>query len=139
MNERDVLFLERQRVSLRTLVSSVLHEPGVLTGYTRMTTVVTPRFLNVHKGPAQYNTWSIRDVVASEPVYKTSDVGKREGLRTARYTMRGDEGVVVTLADGKTFLIGSRRPQELHAAIHRARSEEPLYRERTRPSTRGPR
>lgn len=37
------------------------------------------------------------------------------------YTVSGDEGVQVTLINGKTFLIGSRRAGELAGAIRRAK------------------
>ena len=133
MNAHDVLFLEKQRLSLAGWVMSVVRDMGMPPGMNRMTTVVTPRYLNVHEGPRTYETWRIEDITGSEPVFKSS---KRAGFRNesrdgrvTRFTIRGDEGVLVTLSGGRKVLVGSGRPAELHAAIHRARSEGPLYRE----------
>lgn len=49
--------------------------------------------------------------------------GLRFGADGRAYNMRGDEGVRLTLSDGKKVLIGSQRPQELEAAIRRAVGE----------------
>jgi hypothetical protein len=129
VNAHDVLFFEKQRLSLAGWVLSVVRDMGMPPGINRMTTVVTPRYLNVHEGPRTYETWRIEDITGSEPVYKSSKRDESLDGRVTRFTIRGDEGVLVTLDTGRQVFVGSGRPAELHAAIHRARSEGPLYRE----------
>jgi hypothetical protein len=47
--------------------------------------------------------------------------GVRLGPKGWAFNTGGDEGVLVETGDGKRVMIGSRRPQELAAAIERAR------------------
>ncbi|MFN2588343.1 MAG: hypothetical protein ABR613_09545 [Actinomycetota bacterium] len=106
--------------------------------FDRLTTVVTPRFLNVHKGPFRYKTWRIEDVASCKPsTYDPARFGghgwndperprgllsRRRRVKQASYTMRGERGVLMTPAVGDAVLIGSQRPEELCAAIERARA-----------------
>lgn len=66
----------------------------------------------------------IRDAraVTYHPVREFGGWGYRWGYRGRRaYNVSGNRGVELTLANGKQIVIGSRRPDELAAAINRAR------------------
>ena len=47
--------------------------------------------------------------------------GIRAGIHGSAYNVSGDDGVQLTLADGRRILIGSRRSGELEAAIRQAK------------------
>ena len=51
------------------------------------------------------------------PIREYGGWGIRRGRRGWAYTVRGKRGVELTLADGRSLLLGSQRPEELAAAI----------------------
>lgn len=96
---------------------------------TCMRTFVTPAELEVkmfmvlpHRCPvAEIDTC---EVVRYRPLRDYGGWGWRwNPKRGWCYTMRGDRGVAVRLRNGKRFLVGSQRPEELAAAIEKARRD----------------
>lgn len=101
---------------------------GVLvTGFTQMRTVVTTTQLRVSIVPFPRKTVALADVETCEPetyrplLHYGGWGWKWSPSRGWAYTMRGNQGVRVRLRNGKTFLIGSQRPDDLAAAIRSAR------------------
>ena len=48
----------------------------------------------------------------------------RLGFRGWAWSVSGDEGVLVETNDGSRLMIGTQRPNELEAAIERAKREQ---------------
>ena len=73
--------------------------------------------------PFVTRTILLEDVMAAESVtyHPLREYGgwgiKGWSRRKIAYNVRGDRGALITLADGRTVLIGSQRPDELAAAI----------------------
>lgn len=102
----------------------------VLAGLIRMKTVVTRTHLRIVIVPFPRKAFDLAEVEHCEPVtYRPllhyGGWGWRwSPSRGSAYTMRGNRGVTVRLRGGKTFLVGSQRPEEL-AAAHRVSTPGP--------------
>lgn len=59
------------------------------------------------------------EAVTYRPVRDWGGWGLRRNQRGVAYNVSGDQGVELTLADGKIVLLGSQRAPELAKAIHR--------------------
>jgi hypothetical protein len=59
------------------------------------------------------------EAVTYRPIEQFGGRGIRRGRHGWAYTVSGNRGVQLTLAGGEQFLIGSQRPEQLAAAIHR--------------------
>jgi hypothetical protein len=64
--------------------------------------------------PAQIAQWEARTY---RPIREYGGWGVRFGPRGRAYNVSGNRGVELTLADGRRLMIGSRRADELAAAI----------------------
>ena len=104
---------------------------AVILALIRMDTTVTPGELGVVIFPIPRKWWLLRDVESCEvvtyrPLLHYGGWGWRwGGKRGWAYTMRGNRGVLVHLRNGKRFLVGSQRPEDLAAAIEEARRARP--------------
>jgi hypothetical protein len=89
----------------------------------RLTTVVLTDRVEIRYRPFIARTIRLDDVVAAEsltyhPLREYGGWGiKGWSRRKIAYNVRGDRGALLTLADGRTVLIGSQRSDELTAAI----------------------
>ncbi len=92
----------------------------------RMTTIVTPSEVRMTMVPFPRKRWPVTElegceVVTYRPLLHYGGWGwKWSPKRGPAYTMRGTRGVMVRRTNGKEFLIGSERPEELAAAIRSA-------------------
>lgn len=111
-------------------ISSVV--VALLLAMTRMRTIVMPDELEVKMFLVLPHRCAIDDVdrwevVEYRPLRDYGGWGWRWGgpKRGWCYTMRGNRGVLVHLRNGKRFLVGSQRPDELAAAIAGAKRGRP--------------
>lgn len=94
---------------------------------TRMTTTVTLYHVRIAISPFPRKTIALAEVaqwevVAYRPLLHYGGWGWRwSPSRGWAYTMRGNRGVMIHPQGRKPFLIGSRRPEELAAAIQTAK------------------
>jgi hypothetical protein len=58
------------------------------------------------------------EAISYRPIRDYWGWGIRWGRYGQAYTVSGDRGLLVTRTSGRTFLLGSRRPEELEAALH---------------------
>jgi hypothetical protein len=95
----------------------------LLFGLARLTVEVHADRVQIRYRPFVRRTIWLDSVTAAEPV--TYDPVREYGgwgikgwsRRKIAYNVRGDRGVLITLADGRTVLIGSQRPEDLAAAL----------------------
>lgn len=82
------------------------------------------RFRPFHLHPRRIQLRDVTDARARaySAIGEYGGWGIRIGLKGWAYNVSGDEGVQLTLANGKRILIGSQRSRELEEAIRRARS-----------------
>ena len=89
----------------------------------RLTVEVLADRIEIRYRPFIARTIRLEDVVAAESVtyHPLREYGgwgiKGWSRRKIAYNVRGDRGALLTLADGRTVLIGSQRSDELAAAI----------------------
>jgi hypothetical protein len=89
----------------------------------RLTVEVLADRIEIRYRPFIARTLRLDDVVAAEsvtyrPLREYGGWGiKGWSRRKIAYNVRGDRGALLTLADGRTVLIGSQRSDELAAAI----------------------
>jgi len=89
----------------------------------RLTVEVLADRVEIRYRPFVSRTILLGSVVAAEavtyhPVREYGGWGiKGWSRRKLAYNVRGDRGVLLTLADGRTVLIGSQRPDDLAAAL----------------------
>jgi hypothetical protein len=86
-------------------------------------TELTVRFRPFHLKPRHIPLASITDARARQysALGEYGGWGIRMGVHGWAYNVSGDDGVQLTLADGRRILIGSRRSGELEAAIRSAK------------------
>lgn len=77
------------------------------------------RMYPIHPRWKEVSAAEIEGAMASvyRPFREYGGWGIRYGRQGIAYNVSGDRGVLVRLSSGKTFLIGSRRPLELEAAL----------------------
>ena len=97
------------------LLVLILRTPVIVRVTAESVHIRVPPFVNEHI-PASEVT-AIEAVSAGLFRCYGVGVGKRYGDRRARYTVGNDAGVVLERANGWRIVIGSRRPDELAAAI----------------------
>lgn len=91
----------------------------------RMTTTVRPDAVQIRFGWMYSKTLPIADIARAEarvyrPVADYGGWGIRGMGRRRAFNARGNRGVLLTLREGSTLLIGSQRPRELLAALAQA-------------------
>lgn len=103
--------------------------PLAILAFVRLRVRVRPDVLTMSYRPFFRKRWAIDQVARAEarqfrPLAEYWGWGIRLSWqgRGWCYTVEGDRGVQVTLTSGKTFLIGSRRADELADAIRRAKA-----------------
>jgi hypothetical protein len=86
--------------------------------------VVSVRFRPFHLRPRRIQVKDIADARARQysALGEYGGWGIRMGIRGFAYNVSGDQGVQLTLANGKRILIGSQKSEELEAAILAARA-----------------
>lgn len=86
--------------------------------------VVSVRFRPFHLRPRRIPLKDIADARAREysALGEYGGWGIRMGMHGFAYNVSGDQGVQLTLANGKRILIGSQKSEELEAAILAARA-----------------
>jgi hypothetical protein len=95
--------------------------------YLRLIVTVTAESVDIHYRPLTRRTIHVADITHVEartysPLREYGGWGIR-GLGSNRaYNVSGNEGVELTLFDGRKVLLGSRRAEELAQAIAAARS-----------------
>jgi hypothetical protein len=95
--------------------------------YLRLIVTVTEETVDIHYRPLTRRTIPVADLTRVEartysPLREYGGWGIR-GLGSNRaYNVRGDQGVELTLLDGRKVLIGSQKAEELALAINTARS-----------------
>jgi hypothetical protein len=95
----------------------------VLFALARLTVAVHADRIEIRYRPFLIRTIPLGSVVRAEaitykPVREYGGWGiKGWSRRKIAYNVRGDRGVLLTLADGRTVLIGSQRPDDLAAAV----------------------
>lgn len=100
----------------------------LLVWFLRLTVEVRDDRVEVHYRPFTRRTIALADVVSVaavtyRPVREYGGWGvKGWSRRKLAYNVSGNRGVLLTLVDGRTVLLGSRRPDELAAALETARS-----------------
>ncbi|MEA2465694.1 MAG: hypothetical protein QOJ98_3441 [Acidobacteriota bacterium] len=84
---------------------------------------LTIRFRPFHLKPRRIPLHAITDARARQysALGEYGGWGIRMGVHGWAYNVSGDDGVQLTLADGRRILIGSRRSAELEAAIRQAK------------------
>jgi hypothetical protein len=92
----------------------------------RLTLRVDHRNLYVRYFPLLRRTIPLEDIARWEartyrPILEYGGWGLRYSWKGLAYNVSGNRGVQLVLADGKRVLLGSQRPDELAAAIHRAK------------------
>jgi hypothetical protein len=96
---------------------------GVLTLH-QTTTVgtdgVTVRFSFLYSSRIPFTEIAHAEAVAYRPIRDYGGWGIRGFGRRRALNTRGNQGVLLTRADGSTVLIGSQKPRELLAALARA-------------------
>lgn len=118
-----VLWFSALAGSLQWDLLAFLALGALVVGFTQMRTVVTTTQLRVSIVPFPRKTIALADVETCEPetyrplLHYGGWGWKWSPSRGWAYTMRGNRGVRIRLRNGKTFLIGSQRPDELAAAI----------------------
>jgi hypothetical protein len=87
-------------------------------------TDVAIRFRPFHWSPRRIALHKITDARARHysALGEYGGWGIRAGIHGSAYNVSGDDGVQLTLADGRRILIGSRRSGELEAAIWQAKA-----------------
>jgi hypothetical protein len=91
----------------------------------RLTTTVTPEALSVRYGFLYETRVPLAEITLAEaveyaPVREYGGWGIRGSRRRRALNARGNQGVLVTRADGTTLLVGSQRPRELLEALAQA-------------------
>jgi hypothetical protein len=91
----------------------------------RMTTTVRPDAVQIRFGWVYSKTLPIADIARAEarvyrPVADYGGWGIRGMGRRRALNARGNRGVLLTLREGSTLLIGSQQPRELLAALAQA-------------------
>jgi hypothetical protein len=91
----------------------------------RMTTTVRPDAVQIRFGWIYSKTLPIAEIARAEariyrPVADYGGWGIRGMGRRRALNARGNRGVLLTLREGSTLLIGSQRPRELLAALAQA-------------------
>jgi hypothetical protein len=89
-----------------------------------METTLLPEELQLRFGRRTRFRIPLKNVVrayyrAYSPINEYGGWGIRTGARGKAFNMRGNEGVQLVLRSGQRVLIGSQRPEELAAAIHK--------------------
>jgi hypothetical protein len=93
----------------------------------RLTVEVLADRVEIRYRPFIRRTILLDAVVAAEAVtyHPVRDYGgwgiKGWSRRKVAYHVRGDRGALLTLADGRTVLLGSQRPDDLVAAVRKGR------------------
>lgn len=92
--------------------------------FIRLQVTVTERAVLVSYRPFTRRQISFDEIAGAtprtyRPVREYGGWGLRGTRKNRAYTVDGDQGVYLELRDGRTVLIGSRRPRELAAAINR--------------------
>lgn len=96
---------------------------AALAALVRMRTTVTPDGLRIAMLPFPRKRVAAKDIASCEvvdyrPLAHYGGWGWRwSPTRGWAYTMRGNRGVMVHERTGKSFLVGSQRPEDLAAAI----------------------
>ena len=116
------------RLVLMTIAVLLLHSAVIaLFWFAKLDVEVTQeaiaiRFRPFHGRPRKISLKQITDARARKysAIGEYGGWGIRVGLQGRAYNVAGDEGVQLTLADGKRILIGSQRSRELEEAIRRA-------------------
>lgn len=91
----------------------------------RLTTTVTPDALSVRYGFLYKTRVPLKEIALAEAVEYAAlreygGWGIRGTRRRRALAARGNQGVLLTRADGTTLLVGSQRPRELLAALAHA-------------------
>jgi hypothetical protein len=91
---------------------------------------VDPYCLHIRFFPLARRDIPLEDIVRWEartyrPILEYGGWGIRFSWKGTAYNVSGNRGVQLELANGKRLLIGSQRPEELAAAISRAKSWGP--------------
>ena len=92
----------------------------------RLTTRVDHRRLHVRFFPLLKKTIPLQDIARWEartyrPVLEYGGWGPRYSWKGWAYNVSGNRGVQLEMVDGRRVLLGSQRPDELAAAIRRAK------------------
>jgi hypothetical protein len=91
----------------------------------RLSTTVTSDALSIRYGFLYRTRIPLSDVAHAEaveyaPIREYGGWGIRGSRRRRALNARGNQGVLLTRADGSTLLVGSQRPRELLEALSRA-------------------
>ena len=96
---------------------------------TRLETEVRGDLLRVRFAPLQpkgveFSVKSLKsfEAVTYDPIREYGGWGIRFGRNGRAYNVSGNRGVQLVLEDGKRFLVGSGRAEELCTSLHRARN-----------------
>jgi hypothetical protein len=95
----------------------------------RLTVEVTTEHVLIGYRPLTKRTVPLAEIVEVEartyrPIREYGGYGLRGTSRNAAFTVSGDQGVALTLSDGRRILIGSQRAAELALAIDSARQRK---------------
>lgn len=87
---------------------------------------MTPEAVRIHFPPLVKRTIPRAEIAGAEartyaPIREYGGWGVRLGRRGWAYNVSGNRGVELTLVSGKGVMIGSRRAEELEAAIRAMR------------------
>jgi len=91
----------------------------------RLTTTVTPDAVSIRYGVLYRTRIPLSDVARAEaveysPIREYGGWGIRGSSRRRALNARGNQGVLLTRADGTTLLVGSQHPRDLLDALARA-------------------
>ena len=91
----------------------------------RLTTTVTPDAVSIKYGVLYRTRIPLSDVARAEaveysPIREYGGWGIRGSSRRRALNARGNQGVLLTRADGTTLLVGSQHPRDLLDALARA-------------------
>ena len=90
----------------------------------RLTTTVSPDAISIrygflYKTRVPLSQIALAEAVEYAPVREYGGWGIRGSRRRRALNARGNQGVLLTRADGTTLLVGSQRPRELLDALSR--------------------
>ena len=91
----------------------------------RLSTTVTGDAISIRYGVLYRTTIPLAEVARAEaveyaPIREYGGWGIRGSSRRRAVNARGNQGVLLTRADGTTLLVGSQRPRDLLEALARA-------------------
>lgn len=94
----------------------------------KLKTVISETEIRIHFYPFVHKVWSWRDVKSVEVISYSVRESGGYGIRLwskygTVYNIKGKNGLFINLKNGKKYLIGTQKPNELHQALSKLSSQ----------------